>query len=110
MEQQYAKERQYLKAKKRVDQLKGYYIHLIVYVLVNILLSSIIIYGLMESGYRFKSAISHFGVYSTWLFWGIGMFFHTIGVFGTQSFLGKDWEEKKLKELMEKDNTHKINP
>jgi len=34
------------------------------------------------------------------VFWGIGVIGHAIGVFGK---LGKNWEEKKIKELMEKD-------
>jgi len=34
------------------------------------------------------------------VFWGIGIIWHAIGVFGK---LGKNWEEKKIKELMEKD-------
>ncbi len=55
--------------------------------------------------YNFAEAISHFGVYSTWIFWGIGLFFHWLGVFGFQSLgLGKDWEEKKIKELMKRED------
>lgn len=34
--------------------------------------------------------------------WGIGLLIHAFSVFGTKMFL-KDWEEKKIKELMEKD-------
>ena len=103
MNTDYTKEHQYLKAKKQVAKLKGFYIHLLVYILVNIFISSVIVYGLMNGDYTFTEAITHFGVYSTWLFWGIGMFFHGVGVFGFQSFLGKNWEEKKLKEFMERE-------
>ena len=59
----------------------------------------------MQSGYSFYDAITNFGVISTWLFWGIGLVFHWLGVFGFQSLgLGKDWEERKIKEMMEKED------
>ncbi|MFB1040426.1 MAG: 2TM domain-containing protein, partial [Polaribacter sp.] len=69
----------YLLAKKRVEKIKGFYIHLAVYIVVNIFISAIIIYGLTNDSdgeYGFAGAITHFGTYSTWLFWGIGLFFH----------------------------------
>jgi hypothetical protein len=40
---------------------------------------------------------------TTGLFWGIGVFFHWYSVFGINFFLGKGWEEKKIKELMDKE-------
>lgn len=106
MEQQnYIKEQRYLKAKKRVKDIKGFYSHLSVYIVVNIFISGIIVYGLTyEDNYEFSQAITHFGVYSTWLFWGIGLFFHWLGVFGFKSFFGKSWEEKKIKELMNEED------
>ncbi|MDG1528523.1 MAG: 2TM domain-containing protein [Polaribacter sp.] len=93
----------YLKAKKRVEKIKGFYIHLIVYIVVNLFLSGIIIYGLMsDEGDSFEDVINNFGIYSTWVFWGIGVFFHWLGVFGFNA-LGKNWEEKKLKQIMEEE-------
>ena len=105
MEQDYRKEQQYMRAKKRVKDIKGFYSHLSVYIIINIFISGIIIYGLSnDEGYTFGGAITHFGVYSTWLFWGIGLFFHWLGVFGFKNILGKGWEEKKIKEIMDQDN------
>lgn len=104
MEQDIIKGQSYIRAKKRVKEMKAFYIHLTVYVLVNLFLSGIIIFGLIKSGDSFTEAITNFGTYSTWLFWGIGMFFHWMGVFGFKSIgLGKDWEEKKIREMMDKD-------
>jgi len=31
------------------------------------------------------------------------MFFHFLGVFGKNLFLGKDWENKKINEILEKE-------
>ncbi|WP_347174464.1 2TM domain-containing protein [Polaribacter uvawellassae] len=93
----------YLRAKKRVEKIKGFYVHLIVYIIVNTFLSGIIIFGLMnDEGDSFNEVIQNFGVYSTWVFWGIGIFFHWLGVFGF-NVVGKNWEEKKLKEIMEEE-------
>jgi len=40
---------------------------------------------------------------STAFFWGIGLAFHAYGVFGKHLLFSKDWEERKIKEFMEKD-------
>ena len=105
MQRDFRQEHSYIKAKKRVKDIKGFYVHLSVYIAVNIFISGIIIYGLISSGDTFSETISNFGVYSTWVFWGIGMFFHWLGVFGFKSIgFGKDWEERKIKEMMDKDD------
>ena len=105
MEKDFTKEQNYMKAKKRVKAIKGFYVHLMVYVIVNIFISAVIVFGLLQSNYSFYDAITNFAVYSTWLFWGIGMFFHWMGVFGFKSIgFGTDWEEKKIKEFMEKED------
>ena len=94
----------YARAKKRVEKIKGFYVHFSVYVVVNLFLSGIIIYGLTyDEGDSYSDAFSNFGVYSTWIFWGIGVVFHWLGVFGFNSVLGKNWEERKLKEIMDRE-------
>lgn len=104
MDNDFIEEQRYIKAKKRVKDIKGFYSHFAVYIAVNLFLSSIIIVGIMsDNGNSFEEAIGNFGVYSTWLFWGIGVFFHWLGVFGFGNILSKNWEERKIKELMEKD-------
>ena len=105
MENNFLQEHSYIRAKKRVKDIKGFYIHLIVFIITNIFISGIIIFGLMQSGYKFNQSLSNFGVYSTWIFWGIGLFFHWLGVFGFKFLgFGKEWEEKKIKELMERED------
>ena len=104
MDNNFTQEASFIRAKKRVKAIKGFYVHLIVYIIINIVISGIIIFGLIKSDYSFKDSLSNFGVYSTWIFWGIGMFFHWLGVFGFKSMVfGREWEDKKIKELMEKD-------
>ena len=93
----------YLKAKKRVDELKGFYMHLLVYVLVNIFISTTIIIGNLNDGVSLATILSKFGVYSVWIFWGIGIFFHGIGVLKTNVIFGKDWQRKKIQQYLEED-------
>ena len=103
--QDYIKEQQYIKAKKKVKDIKGFYSHLSVYIVINIFISGVIIYGLTNDENRdFSEAISHIGVYMTWIFWGIGLFFHWLGVFGFKNFFGSNWEERKIKQMMEEED------
>ncbi|MEO9570143.1 MAG: 2TM domain-containing protein [Polaribacter sp.] len=110
MENNYLKEESFIRAKKRVKAIKGFYVHLIVFIIVNIFISGVIIFGLTQSGYDLVDTFSNFGVYSTWFFWGIGMFFHWLGVFGFKSIgFGSGWEERKIKELMDKEDEKRKN-
>ncbi|WP_028889288.1 2TM domain-containing protein [Tenacibaculum ovolyticum] len=102
MERDFTEEHKYLLAKKRVEKIKGFYIHLAIYILVNIFISGVIIFGLTQDNeLSFKEAATHFGTYSTWLFWGIGVFFHWLGVFGSNLFFGKEWEKKQVEKYMD---------
>ncbi len=99
-----AEEEAYLRAKKRLDQIKGFFWHAVSYLLVNIFLLVVIAVNL-DDGDSFWT----FGTFATPFFWGIGLFFHGLGVFGFQVFFGRDWEERKIKEFLEKEkrNTYK---
>ena len=89
---------QYDKAIKRVKKIKGFYRHLIVYIVINIMLIIINIQNLDkgESYFQFKNFMTAF-------FWGIGLVAHGLSVFGPQILFSKQWEERKIKEFMEKD-------
>ena len=90
------------KAKKRVQAISGFYKHLAAYVFVNLFLL-ILNATTLEAGENFFV----FSTFSTAVFWGIGLMFHAMGVFGKNIFLGNDWEEKKIKEIMEKEKSSK---
>ena len=85
-----------LRAKKKLDKLIGFYWHLAVYIVVNVFLFILI-------GVNSGDGFWHFGAFATPLFWGIGLLFHFLGVFGPNFIFGKNWEEKKIKEYMDKD-------
>ena len=83
-------EERYKRAKARVEELKEFYEHLTIYIGVNI---TLVIINLVTS----PNALWFYWVT---VFWGIGIIWHAIDVYGK---LGKKWEEKKIKELMEKE-------
>jgi hypothetical protein len=93
MENKYQNEDRYFKAKKRVEEIKGFYGNLIAYVVVNIGLLAI----------NLLTSPNYLWFFWPLLGWGIGVFFHGMKVFNYMPFLGKDWEEKKIKEFMEKE-------
>ena len=86
-----AEQSSYEKAKKRVEELKGFYIHLFIYLLVNI---GLVVVNLMVSAAEVWFFWPLFG-------WGIGIIAHGIYVFGFFGILGAKWEEKKINELMD---------
>jgi hypothetical protein len=81
----------YQKTKEKVAALKGFYVHISVYVIVNL---GLLLINMMASPGRL------------WFFWplvgwGIAIVLHAMRVFG--GTLGSNWEEKKIAELMEKE-------
>ncbi|MBP6587362.1 MAG: 2TM domain-containing protein [Flavobacterium sp.] len=97
MENNYQEEERYFKARKRVEEIKGFYGNLIAYVVVNI---GLMVLNLLTSpGYLW--------FFWPMLGWGIGVLFHGMKVFNYMPFFGKDWEEKKIKEFMDKEEQSK---
>lgn len=88
------------RARKRVKSIGGFYKHLSVYLLVNTFLIAIK-YFKLEEGETFLE----FSTFSTAFFWGIGLAFHALSVFGPSAFLGSDWEERKIREIMNKEKS-----
>lgn len=90
------------RAKKRVRAVSGFYRHLMVYILVNVFLI-VVYYVNLDPGEKFLK----FGTFSTAFFWGIGLAFHALSVFSNNVFFGKDWEERKIQEIMDKQKKDK---
>ncbi|WP_046744304.1 2TM domain-containing protein [Kordia zhangzhouensis] len=91
----YEEEERYMRARKKVESLKGFYGHLASYVVINIFILVLIAFNMDEGEHFWK--FEHF---FTAFFWGIGLAFHALGVFGPDLFFGKNWEERKIKEYM----------
>ena len=82
----------YLRAKKRVEELKGFYGNLTSYCFVIPSLALINYYTYWD----------HKWFVYPMLGWGLGLTFHAFGVFG----YGKSWEERKIQEFLNKDKTN----
>ncbi len=79
----------YDRARARVKDLKEFYAHLAAYILVNAFIVGINLYFVPDS-YFFQYALGG---------WGIGLGIHAFDV-----WLGKDWEDRKTRELMERED------
>lgn len=83
----------YQRAKDKLEQLKGFYGNLISYCIV---IPVLIIINLQSSN-NFQ------WFWFPMLGWGMGLTFHALETFG----YGKSWEERKINELMNKDDNSK---
>lgn len=98
MENDMNKNIRFKEVEKRVKKIKGFYIHLMVYVLVNLFVIGMIAIKLDQS-----EKLWSWNLIQLPLFWGIGLMSHAFTVFLPSIILGRNWEEKKIKELMDKD-------
>ena len=83
----------YERARQRVEQLRGLYGHVLVYVLVN--------FGL--AAYNVVTTPDQLWFVFTLAGWGIGLAAHGAYVMGSGRFLGPDWEERKIREEMDRE-------
>jgi hypothetical protein len=88
------------RAKRKVHCLRKFYTHLIIYFVVNVMISSVKIIRNLNQGDSFEEAVFDFSSYGLWILWGIGIVIHAISVFGLPMVLGENWEEEKIKMYM----------
>jgi len=81
----------YQKAKEKVAALKGFYVHISVFVIVNL---GLFLINMMASP-------GHLWFFWPLMGWGVGLFIHALSVFGFGGGFGADWEERKIREIME---------
>lgn len=98
MKKYFTEEDKYMKAKKKVDNIKAFYGHLLAYCLVIPFLFFI----------NYMTSPGYWWFLYLMLGWGIGIGSHAFGVFGNNLIFGKDWEERKIKELMNEDNKRQL--
>ncbi len=93
----------YEMARKRVKKIKSFYTHLLVYILVN----GFIIISTINRSVIGGEIFLKWETFSTAFFWGIGVVAHACSVFAPSFLLGSQWEEKKIKEFMDRENNEK---
>ena len=97
----------YEKARKKVKDIKGFYNHLAVYLVVNTVLilsrTTVVFFFLdmnrvvEDDGFRDWVDLN---LFITPILWGIFLFIHYINVFGFKPGFVKRWEQRKLDEYL----------
>lgn len=87
----------YYKAQKKVEEIKGFYGNLFSYVIIISGLAALNLYTSPEQLWFFYPALG----------WGVGVAIHAVSVFNFVPFLGSGWEERKIKEMLEKERNNK---
>jgi len=97
-------EDKYKRAKKKVNRIKGFYRHLTGYLSINIVITSVRLVHDMMDGVSFEASIWNLQTFFNWVPWGVAVLIHGIIALDMLSlFIGKNWEEKKIQEYIEKD-------
>lgn len=97
MENRNQEEERYYKAKKKVNEIKSFYGNLTAYIVVN---TGLLVINLLTSP-------DDLWFYWPMIGWGIGLAIHGMKAFNYMPFLGQDWEERKIKEFMDKEKENK---
>lgn len=85
-------------ARARVQQLKGFYINIASYLVINAML--VIINLIVTPGTLW--------FYWVTIFWGAALVLHALTIFVFSGrMLGSEWEERKAREIMEKEERRK---
>ena len=87
-------ELRYIRAKEKVEKMKGFYANIISYVFVNTFLVIL----------NYNTGWEHKWFIYPMIGWGIGVVFHYFEAFGHYPFLSSDWEERKINEIMNNEN------
>ncbi|MDX1314065.1 MAG: histidine kinase [Eudoraea sp.] len=90
----YIEDKRYQKAKERVEAIKSFYGNLTAYCIVIPGLVYLNLYHTSSWPWVVFPAVG----------WGFGLLVHGMEAFGYNPLWGKRWEEKKLRELMERDD------
>jgi hypothetical protein len=81
------------RARERVGQLRGFYTHATVFVLVNLFLIAVNLIGSPHQLWFFYPLIG----------WGIGLGMHALTVFGSIGPFSRDWERRKVQEYLDRE-------
>lgn len=83
------------RARKRVDEIKAFYIHATVYILVNAFL--------LVNIYLNTNDFWQWSHFFTLLGWGIGLAFHAAKAFRFNPLFGRNWEERQIQKYIDED-------
>ena len=94
------RDNKYLRAKERMENIKKFYTSLFFYIVFILFLAGLNYY---TNELRYPWFLwAAFG-------WGLGLIFQAAKAFDWNPFISKDWEERKIKEYMERDSKSQSN-
>jgi len=96
IQKDYIEDKRYFRAKEKVKKVKEFYSNLISYCIVIPILAFI----------NYKTTDFPWVIFPA-MGWGFGVLAHYLEATGRTPFLGKNWEERKINELMEEDEQEK---
>lgn len=91
-QENYLEDKRYLKAKEKVEKMKGFYANVISYIIVIPFLAFL----------NYRTTSFPWIIFPA-LGWGFGLIMHGMETYGYNPLLGKDWEERKIREFMDKE-------
>ncbi|MDG3581567.1 2TM domain-containing protein [Galbibacter pacificus] len=89
----------YRKAKKKVTELKSFYWHLAIFIIVN---SYIFVSVYIDTSNKGES-FWHYTTFITFFFWGIGLLIHGWHALWKDYFFTREWEQKQIQRYIKKD-------
>lgn len=93
------------RAKKRVRELKGYYRHIFIFLLVNGVLLVVrmgVLNGMMPDGFP-NEPFFYDWIIGNIAIWGLILLVHTLLVFRHKLTFFKKWEERQIQKYMEEE-------
>jgi two-component system LytT family sensor kinase len=88
----YIEDKRYVRAKEKVEKIKGFYSNLISYLIVLPVLAYV----------NYRTTDFPWVIFPA-LGWGFGVVAHGLEAYGYNPFMGKSWEERKIREFMDKE-------
>lgn len=92
IQETYIDDKRYVRAKEKVEKIKGFYSNLISYIVIIPVLAYI----------NYRTTDFPWVIFPI-LGWGFGVVAHGMEAYGYSPFVGKNWEERKIREFMNKD-------
>ena len=93
-QESYIEDKRYIKARERVQAIKGFYSNLLSYAIVIPVLAFI----------NYRTTDFPWVIFPM-LGWGFGVLAHGMEAYGYSPFTGRKWEERKIREFMEKEES-----
>lgn len=93
----------YQKAKLRVEKVRGFYTHFGIFVLINLMIIGLKVWDNLGSWAEFTERLLTFDVLSSFIIWGAILIVHALTVFVFPSFMGYEWQERKIEQFMEEE-------